>query len=664
MRAGERIAGRYQLVVRLGRGGMGEVWRALDLELGRAVALKVLRELDAGDELLARFRREAAIGARFQHPGITVVHDIGQHGSQLFIVMELLDGEDLARVLARTPDGLPVARVVDLATQAARALAVTHAEGVVHRDLKPANLFLLTDGRLKICDFGIARSMQATKATRTGWMLGSPPYMAPEQWRGKDIGTSTDLYALGCVVYELLTGAPPFTPEPEPLAMMHRHLEETPAPLGSVRADVPGGLAILVAALLSKEPDARPDAASTADRLQGLQEAPAAQQGARPHPKAPTPTPAAVPTETALPVPGDPSPAAPTRSGKLRRRAILLGGTAALLSAPALSVLTDGSGSSSTPGDDTTGPQMRTGTLSYILSQPNYVGAVAFSPDGNTLASGGLGVRLWELATRSTTATFDSRPIAMASVAFSSDGKTLAAGGFADPPTASQRNIMLWNVATGATIATLTGDTHANSVDQVLCVAFSPDGKTLASTYMDGTARLWDVATGTIARTLTGETGGGVGSVAFSPDGKTLAGGSGAKDAQLWDPATGTTLATLAGHTAPVMTVAFSPDGRILASAGDDHTIRLWDVAARKTVATLTGHSDSVHSVAFSPNGKTLASGSADHTVRLWAVGTGAPTATLTGHTGYVRSVAFSPDGKALASSSDDLTIRLWKLSA
>jgi serine/threonine protein kinase len=158
MESGESIAGRYRLVARLGRGGMGEVWRAHDLQLDRAVALKVLQELGASDDLVVeRFRREASIGARFQHPGITVVHDIGRHEGRLFIVMELLHGEDLAKVLARSPHGLSVTEAVGLAAQAADALAATHAEDVVHRDLKPANLFLLAGGRLKICDFGIAR---------------------------------------------------------------------------------------------------------------------------------------------------------------------------------------------------------------------------------------------------------------------------------------------------------------------------------------------------------------------------------------------------------------------------------------------------------------------------------------------------------------------------
>lgn len=138
MRAGEELAGRYRLDVRLGQGGVGEVWRAQDLELGRAVAVKVLLEFDASEEQLGRFRREAEIGARLRHPGITVVHDTGRHGKRLFIVMELLEGMDLAQRLAAHPGGgLPLPEVLDLGLQAAEALAAAHAQQVVHRDLKP-----------------------------------------------------------------------------------------------------------------------------------------------------------------------------------------------------------------------------------------------------------------------------------------------------------------------------------------------------------------------------------------------------------------------------------------------------------------------------------------------------------------------------------------------
>ncbi|MFF4577401.1 serine/threonine-protein kinase [Streptomyces sp. NPDC001373] len=171
VRVGELLADRYRLERRLGAGGMGEVWAGHDLALDRPVAVKVLLEAATDEELIARFRREATIGARLQHPGITVVHDVGQHGGRLFIVMELLPGEDLGAVLARERGGLPAAEAVEPAAQAAQALAAAHERAVVHRDLKPRNLFLLPGGRLKICDFGIAHSADAT----AGWTVTGRP---------------------------------------------------------------------------------------------------------------------------------------------------------------------------------------------------------------------------------------------------------------------------------------------------------------------------------------------------------------------------------------------------------------------------------------------------------------------------------------------------------
>jgi serine/threonine protein kinase len=247
---------------------MGEVWKAYDIQLSRAVAVKVLLGFDANEELLVRFQREAEIGARLQHPGITVVHDVGKHEGRLFIVMELLEGMDLAGVLARRLEGLPLPEVLGLGLQAADALAAAHAQDVVHRDLKPANLFRLTDGRLKICDFGIARTTEATQGlTVTGRPFGTPPYMAPEQWRGEHVDARCDVYALGCVLQELLTGTPPFRAMGQPWALMRQHLEEEPPRLRSIRADVPADVDLLIASMLAKEPGARPDASTVASRL-------------------------------------------------------------------------------------------------------------------------------------------------------------------------------------------------------------------------------------------------------------------------------------------------------------------------------------------------------------------------------------------------------------
>ncbi|MCX4780810.1 protein kinase [Streptomyces sp. NBC_01264] len=259
---GDQLADRYRLEQRLGQGGMGEVWRAHDTALERAVAVKVLLEAATNDELVARFRREATIGARLQHPGITVVHDVGQEDGRLFIVMELLAGEDLRTALLRAPGGMPVAVALDLAAQTAEALAAAHERSVIHRDLKPANLFLLPGGRLKICDFGIAHSSDATAGwTVTGRIFGSPPYMAPEQWRGERVDARCDLYALGGVLYALLSGEPPYGEAESPYVLMRRHIEDPPLPLRLAGAQVAPEVERLVLRLLEKAPADRPESA-------------------------------------------------------------------------------------------------------------------------------------------------------------------------------------------------------------------------------------------------------------------------------------------------------------------------------------------------------------------------------------------------------------------
>jgi len=278
--------------------------------------------------------------------------------------------------------------------------------------------------------------------------------------------------------------------------------------------------------------------------------------------------------------------------------------------------------------------------------------SVAFSPDGQTLASGNPDktIKLWDAKTGRELRTLTGHSGWVECVAFSPDGQTLASSGSRD------HTIKLWDVKTGRELRTLTG--HSGWVE---CVAFSPDGQTLASASADTTIKLWYLKAGRELRTLTGHSG-WVECVAFSPDGQTLASGSRDHTIKLWNVVLGRELRTLTGHSGWVECVAFSPDGQTLASGSRDHTIKLWDVKTRRESQTLTGHSGEVLSIAFSPDGQTLASGSPDKTIKLWDAKTGRELRTLTGHSGVVLSIAFSPDGQTLASGSNDKTIKLWKL--
>ncbi|MFJ8145694.1 tetratricopeptide repeat protein [Streptomyces sp. NPDC096048] len=263
------IQGRYRLLERIGRGGMGEVWRARDESLGRRVAVKCLKPLGTQHDhsftrvLRERFRREARVAAALQHRGVTVVHDFGESDGVLFLVMELLEGRDLSRLLE---DGkhhpLPVPDVVDIAEQVASALAYTHEQGIVHRDLKPANIVRLADGTVKICDFGIARLGHdvgfTARLTGTGIAMGTPHYMSPEQIGGDDVDRRSDLYSLGCVLYEIATGVPPFDLD-DAWAILVGHRDTEPEPPRTHRAELPGYLDRIILDLLAKKPEQRPD---------------------------------------------------------------------------------------------------------------------------------------------------------------------------------------------------------------------------------------------------------------------------------------------------------------------------------------------------------------------------------------------------------------------
>ncbi|WP_286037302.1 serine/threonine-protein kinase [Streptomyces filamentosus] len=267
--SGRTIADRYELATILGQGGMGQVWTAYDRRLDRRVAVKLLRPdrvagptgSDAADELRRRFVRECRVTAQVDHPGLVTVHDAGSDGDDLYLVMQYVEGADLADHLAEQ-DPYPWPWAVSVAAQLCAVLCAVHAVPIVHRDLKPGNVMVRPDGTVTVLDLGVASVLDTdtTRLTHTGSPIGSPAYMAPEQAMGGAVGPYTDLYALGVLLHELVSGDVPFAGSTA-LGVLHRHLYEAPVPVRQKRPEAPAALEALVLRLLAKDPQDRPASA-------------------------------------------------------------------------------------------------------------------------------------------------------------------------------------------------------------------------------------------------------------------------------------------------------------------------------------------------------------------------------------------------------------------
>jgi eukaryotic-like serine/threonine-protein kinase len=253
---GETIADRYEVEELVGHGGMSSVYKARDSLLERNVALKILHEqYTADEEFVERFKREARAVAQLQHPNIVTVIDRGEAEDRQFIVFEYIDGENLKELVVRK-GRLDVREALEIAIEVARGLAFAHSQGIVHRDVKPQNVLLNGDGRAKVTDFGIARSLDVDGMTQTGTVLGTSNYIAPEQASGQPVDTPSDVYALGVVVYEMLAGEVPF-PGESLVAVAMKHVHEAPPNLLDVRSEVPLRVAAAVDRALEKDPEQR-----------------------------------------------------------------------------------------------------------------------------------------------------------------------------------------------------------------------------------------------------------------------------------------------------------------------------------------------------------------------------------------------------------------------
>lgn len=631
---------RFEVAGVVGRGGMGVVLKAFDGCLERSVALKFLEPRFAKDETArARFCREARAAASITHEHVVAVHHVEEDeiSGLPYLVMQLVEGESLQDRLDRA-GSLPLADVVRMGMQTAYGLAAAHARGLIHRDIKPANILLErgTD-HIKLTDFGLARAAEDVKLTQTGFVAGTPHYMAPEQARGEPLDHRADLFSLGCVLYVMCTGRPPFDGNTPYLILRQLTEEDAPA-VRSVNAAVPEWLDDLISRLLAKKAEDRVQSAADVAEILALRLPEIARAQPSPAISRPVTT-------------GRSRAAAPrSRVRLLATSAILLfvgaavGAIAALVIANQMHMLSRAplTGLSANPD-----LKPDASPLAVLEGNAGPVWSMAFSRDGKVLAVGAENgeVKIWDVASRAVRLTLTAHRGQVWSVAFAGDG-TLATAG-------EDGAVRLWDANT------FTEKQKIIQPRAVRAVAFTPDGKYLAIGERDGALRLWDTTTRQVAPVPFRGHDGGVNSLSVSPDGKTLASASSDKTARLWDIASGREKVTMHGHSGGVYAVAFSPDGRTLLTGGWDHTARLWDASTGSPRSVLEG-TDDVWSAAFAPDGRSMVTAGEDRQVRLWDVGANHSREMLRGHTGTVYIVAYSADGTMLASGGRDGTVRLW----
>jgi WD40 repeat protein len=662
----------YEVQALLGRGGMGLVYKTRHLRLNRLVALKMLIAGEyAGPRERARFQRESEAVARLRHPNVVQIYDVGEHDGRPYFTMEFVEAGTLSQALAGTPQ--PAMKAAETVATLARAVQAAHASGIIHRDLKPANVLLTDDGTLKITDFGLARKIEGdAEFTLAGARIGTPSYMAPEQALGKTsaMGPLVDVYALGAILYEALTGRPPFKGETS--AETERQvINEEPAAPSRLNAKVPRDLETICLKCLHKDAARRyASAAELADDVQRFLDG----QPVRARPVGWTERVwrwgirnrgiaaalSGVAMLVALIVAGSVWAAAHFRmlEGEQRKLAKEKGDLADEKERERQKAVVAEKREATLRGrSEEQGRELRD---NLYLTEMNLAGQAAQVPNGLIRVSQYLArwederpdLRRWEwyylnsLCHRSLL-TRIGHLRGVHTVAWNPAGTRLASGGL-------DKAICLWNGSDERPSLRLTGHT-----DEIMGVAWSPDGERIVSVAVDQTARVWKSTTGDELLCVRVHSA-PVDAVAWSPDGNSIASGGDDQIIQLWDAADGTVRKSLHGHEGMVTGLAWSPDSRRLASSSRDNTVRVWDAASGEQVHKLTNHSNWVHGVAWSPDGTRIGSASNDQTVRIWDPENGQELHMLTAHAQGVTAIAWSPDSSRLVSASDDQTVKVW----
>lgn len=596
------LGGRYRIDALIAEGGHGRVFRGFDPELQRAVALKISKHRTGVTP--ERLVEEARKLARLRHPGIVSVHDVGRDDGMVFVVSDLIDGENLADRIARSRP--PLAEAVGIAAEVADALAFAHEQGFVHRDIKPANILLDRQGKALIADFGIALSSERRDEHEIP-TCGTWEYVAPEIRRGTRPDRRSDIYSLGVVLSELLTGRKPFE-----ATTPGGRLPQTETSLD----DIPSWAERLCLRCLASDPDERPRSArEVVDEIRS---------SVHPHRLSRRRWWLAGAAAGGLLSVGGagaawlrgrtPRTVVPPKARELWRFPSNLPCTAARFSRDGGRVFAGGLDRMLHVLDARSGRE-----LVSLDEHGTWVRCIEVSPDGRwflTTCGGrdvGNGVldkgpdwaiRLWDSETLRVIRNFEEHLDPATAIAFSPDGDHFVSG-------ADDLSVKYWSITSSASLRTMRG--HGGII---IACAVSPDGRFAFTGSVDRSIRSWELNTGQERRRMVVPDG-TVHSLAISPDGSILASGNGDRTIRLWNTETGEEFASLRGHASHVRSLGYSPDGRTLVSGGDDGVVIAWDVRERRSLLRIGDHEGGITSVEVSASGAEVLTASVDGFVRL-----------------------------------------------